>query len=106
MFRARVGAQSTRVDIHQINRRAIENNVSAFGGIGRFRRDNRPKIEKTAAEKAQINKIKLQQNQNLDNFYSRRAQQQANISASNKINQLRTNETRKLLGAAREELEM
>ena len=60
-FRARVGAQSTRVDINAITKRAynsIDANISAFGGIRSFRRDNRPKVQKSDAEKAVLNKLK------------------------------------------------
>ena len=96
-----MGAQTTRVDINAITRRtqqaAVEANITAFG-TRHFKRDNRPKEAKTAKEKAVENKIKAKGNAQLDNFYTKRAQQQANIVAPAKITAFRSTETMLLLG--------
>lgn len=63
MFKGRVGAQSTRVDINEIRRReqaAVDANVSAFGQTRHFKRDNRPKPEMSKEEIALKKKLKAQ----------------------------------------------
>ena len=77
----------------------MEGNITAFGSR-HFRRDNRPVVDKSAAEKRQIAMTKMKEDANLDLFYNKRAKQTANIKAPSRITAYRSTETRLLLGAA------